>query len=365
MEGLQEKMLEDLSRGRARGSRPAVAAVSALALALLAALALAASPARIEVHAVLVSPDNITELLDYVSSARRAVYAEVYVLTYRPLAEALAAAARRGADVCVVLSARVYGGVPQQAGELAEYLSQSGVRVRWSADFPSVHSKLYVIDNETVIIGNINPTYSGFHRNRGVMLVIRNSTLAGQLAEIVLNDCRGSARLRYGYPGILVSPVNSEEGLSWLLSQPGDLYMAVEEVELGSGLVPLILSHPRRYIVVARADVDIGAVRDENLVAKVIVVGDYAYVGSINLGGYSIHRNREVGLLIRSGELAERLRQLVLRWYAEAGGAPAREGAVAARGVPGHVLHAIVWAVVVAAAAALAILASRRGLRCF
>ncbi|ACB39205.1 phospholipase D-like domain-containing protein [Pyrobaculum neutrophilum] len=292
--------------------------VLALAL-LLALLALAVSPIRLEVQSVLVSPINTTKIVDYVKAAKKSVYVEVYVLTYRELAEALASAAKRGVEVYVVLSARVYGGVPPQAKELAKYMEENGVKVAWNNDFPNVHTKLYVIDNETVIIGNINPTVSGFQRNKGVMLVIRNATLARQLATIVLNDYR-RVYPKYNYAGVLVSPINSEEGLLWILQQKGDLYIAMEQIYMDSGLVQYIVQHPTYYAVVARTDADIRVAVDEDLVAKIIVVGDHVYVGSINIGHYSIQRNREVGLLIENPQLAQRLKALVLQWYSEAGG---------------------------------------------
>jgi phosphatidylserine/phosphatidylglycerophosphate/cardiolipin synthase-like enzyme len=344
---------------------------------LLGVLAFAVSPIRLEVSTVLVSPVNTTKIVDYVKSAKKAVYMEVYVFTYKPLADALVDAARRGVEVYVVLSVRVYGGVPQQARDIAKYLEDNGVKVRWNRDFPNVHTKLYVIDNETVIIGNINPTVSGFHRNKGVMLVIRNATLARQLATIVLNDFHGRYP-RYNFPGVLVSPINSQQGLEWILTQNGDLYIAMEQIYMDSGLVPYILQYPRYFAVVARTDADIKAAIDQNLVAKIIVVGPYVYVGSINIGYYSIQRNREVGLLIYNPQLADRLRALILQWYVDAGGEvptqttatqPTQPAATTAAGwvtvaesggggIP--LWHVLAWLVVIILAALFVIWMNRR-----
>jgi len=340
---------------------------------LLGLLAFAVGPVRLEVDSVLVSPVNTTKIVDYVKSAKRAIYMEVYVFTYKPLADALVEAARRGVDVYVVLSSRVFGGVPQQAKDLAKYLEDNGVKVRWNGDFPNVHTKLYVIDNETVIIGNINPTRSGFQRNKGVMLVIRNATLARQLATIILNDFHGRYP-RYNFPGVLVSPTNSQEGLEWILTQRGDLYIAMEQIYMDSGFVPHILQYPRYFAVVARTDADIKAVIDQDLVAKIIAVGPYLYVGSINIGYYSIQRNREVGLLIHNPQLAERLKALILQWYVEAGGEVPTEaattptqpaaaettGRVAVAGGVAPFWHVLVWLLAVILAALFVIWMNRR-----
>jgi len=67
-----------------------------LGLLMLALLISAASPIRLEVAGVLVSPINTTKIVDYVKAAKKAVYMEVYVFTYRPLADALVDIARRG-----------------------------------------------------------------------------------------------------------------------------------------------------------------------------------------------------------------------------------------------------------------------------
>jgi Phosphatidylserine/phosphatidylglycerophosphate/cardiolipin synthases and related enzymes len=329
---------------------------------LLTVFVLAVGPIRLEVETVLVSPVNTTKIIDYVNSAKKAIYMEVYVFTYKPLADALVDAAKRGVDVYVVLSSRVYRGVPPQARDIAKYLEENGVRVKWNGDFPNVHTKLYVIDNETVIIGNINPTTSGFKRNKGVMLVIRNATLARQLATIVLNDFYGRYP-RYRYPGVLISPINSQEGLEWLFSQEGALYIAMEQIYMDSGFVPYILQRPVYYAVVARTDADINAVIDEELVAKIIVVEPYVYVGSINLGYYSIQRNREVGLLIYNPQLAERLKSLVLQWYREAGGEaapPTTPTTTTTRATTAPSWHILIWLVVIILAVLFVIWMNRR-----
>jgi hypothetical protein len=151
----------------------------------------------------------------------------------------------------------------------------------------------------------------------------------------------------------------------------------MEQIYMDSGLVPYILQYPRYFAVVARTDADIKAAIDQNLVAKIIVVGPYVYVGSINIGYYSIQRNREVGLLIYNPQLADRLRALILQWYVEAGGevptqitatSPAQpvatttaQGADSA-GVEIPLWHVLVWLVAIILAALFVVWMNRRRL---
>jgi hypothetical protein len=53
------------------------------------------------------------------------------------------------------------------------------------------------------------------------------------------------------------------------------------------------------------------------LTAKAIVVGNYVYIGSINLDYTSLHQNRELGIIIVNPTIAEEVRDVILQWYSE------------------------------------------------
>ncbi len=262
-------------------------------------------------NAVIVGPQNATAIVSYISKAREAVYIEAYAFTWRDLAQTLASLAQRGVQIYVVLSGNVYGGIPTTEKQLVQYLQQSGVHVAYNYDFRFVHAKAFVIDNKTVILGSINPTYSGVTNDLGLDVVVENSTLARQIAAIILNDYRG-VYPSYNYVGIVISPINSYQYLSWLLDRPGRAYAAVEEIFSSSGLADALMS--KAAVVIARVT-DVQGVRTVgDLTAKVIVVGDYVYVGSVNLSGSSINNNRELGLLLHCPSLAEAAIALIYQW---------------------------------------------------
>ena len=72
----------------------------------------------------------------------------------------------------VVLSSNVYGGIPSDEEQLVSELNSSGVHVKFLSGFQYVHSKVFIINNCTVILGSINPTYYGIHKDHGVDLDI-------------------------------------------------------------------------------------------------------------------------------------------------------------------------------------------------
>ena len=105
------------------------------------------------------------------------------------------------------------------------------------------------------------------------------------------------------YPGIVVSPINSECELSDILSQPGHLYIAMEELYPSSGFYPVVEQHEMTVVTSTYSEDNcavsqLGAVEVPDMTAKIIVVGNYVYVGSVNLDYNSIHCNRELGIII-------------------------------------------------------------------
>ncbi|WP_243675554.1 phospholipase D-like domain-containing protein [Vulcanisaeta distributa] len=158
---------------------------------------------------IVVSPMNSTYILNVIGEARCCVYAEVYELTYQPLINELASLAQKGVEVYVVLSGNVYGGIPEEEYSAVNELISSGAHVSFNYGYDYVHSKVFVVDNETVIIGSINPTYYGFERDLGIDLVIDNSSIAQVFAGVILTDYRNESITQINYPGIVMSPINS------------------------------------------------------------------------------------------------------------------------------------------------------------
>jgi len=272
---------------------------------------------------IIVAPQNSTYILNALSNARHCVYIEAYELTYQPLVNELVSLAGHGVSVYVVLSGNVYGGIPEDEYAAVQELTSAGAHVSFNYMYDFVHSKVFVIDNETVILGSINPTYYGFEHDLGIDLVINNASIARVFAQVILSDYYNETVSQVSYPGIVVSPINSAEYLGALLNQPGTLYMAFEELYPSSGFYGLIQQHSKRVVLVGEhsendyAVGELGAVMVPGLTAKAIVVGNYVYIGSINLDYTSLHQNRELGIIVQNPVVADEVRNAILQWYHE------------------------------------------------
>jgi phosphatidylserine/phosphatidylglycerophosphate/cardiolipin synthase-like enzyme len=129
--------------------------------------------------------DNIEGLItEAIDAARKQVLVQAYLLTSKPIAQALKAALRRGLDVRVLADAeQLSKGKSSQVPELAA----AGIPVWLETAYQNAHNKVIVIDaasaDATVITGSYNFTWSAQHKNaENVLIARRNPSLAARYA---------------------------------------------------------------------------------------------------------------------------------------------------------------------------------------
>lgn len=111
--------------------------------------------------------DGMGLVLYGVYSARTSIHVLAYVLTYRPLIEALAAKARSGVEVSVVVD---YGEniANDRDGYIRKglaYLARSGASVCATDQYRLLHDKAMILDGRNVQTGSINYTQAGAQSN--------------------------------------------------------------------------------------------------------------------------------------------------------------------------------------------------------
>jgi len=261
---------------------------------------------------IFISPYNLTNISFLLENATQSIYAELYELTYQPIINILAEKASEGVQVYIVLSNYTYGGIPYDEESAVSYLENHNVHVKFVSAFMYVHSKVFVIDNNTVIISTNNPTYYGLTQDKGLAIAIFNKTISEWFSTIILNDYRCFFN-NYTYPGLIISPVNSYSQLYGLFSYPSSyIYASFEEIYEDSDLTSVLLSHQHSMIVTTRNDVGLPTTND--LTAKIVVNGNYVYIGSINLSHTSLFDNRELGIIIKNTVLASEMIKIIENW---------------------------------------------------
>ncbi|WDZ97127.1 phospholipase D family protein [Herbaspirillum sp. WKF16] len=166
--------------------------IPALLAGLLAAGAAAgkeaappALPAQGTLQAAFAPWDDIEGLIvGQLDGASRQVLVQAYLLTSRPITDALVQARKRGIDVRVLMDG---GQLDKNAAERLRQLREAGVPVWLETRYRSAHNKVIVIDaalpSATVITGSFNFTWSAQHKNAENLLVLgRNPPLAARYA---------------------------------------------------------------------------------------------------------------------------------------------------------------------------------------
>lgn len=132
------------------------------------------------------SPDDNIEglIIEAIDGARKQVLVQAYLLTSKPIAQALKAALRRGLDVRILADAQQLS--KGESSKIPE-LAAAGIPVWLETAYQNAHNKVIVIDagsaSAAVITGSYNFTWSAQHKNAENVLIARhNPSLATQFA---------------------------------------------------------------------------------------------------------------------------------------------------------------------------------------
>jgi phosphatidylserine/phosphatidylglycerophosphate/cardiolipin synthase-like enzyme len=120
-------------------------------------------------------------IIKAIGQANKTIKVQAYSFTNADIAKSLQDAAKRGVEVRVVLDKSQ----ETEKYTSATFLANSGVPVRIDDDFAIAHSKIMILDDETVITGSFNFTKAAEERNAENVLVIRGNR---DLAKLYLQN---------------------------------------------------------------------------------------------------------------------------------------------------------------------------------
>lgn len=130
--------------------------------------------------------DDIEALIvGQLNAAQRQILMQAYLLTSRPITDALVAARKRGIDVRVLMDA---GQLDKNSEDRLRQLRAAGIPVWLETDYRNAHNKVIIIDaalpTATVITGSYNFTWSAQHKNaENVLILGKNPPLAARYAS--------------------------------------------------------------------------------------------------------------------------------------------------------------------------------------
>lgn len=113
-------------------------------------------------------------IIPLIRNAKNYIYIPTFVITQRELTQELINARRRGVDVKIILDALNASSRHTKHKELR----QGGIPVKTENYAGKMHSKAMIIDDEYLILGSMNFSYSGESRNDENMIVLKNRETA-------------------------------------------------------------------------------------------------------------------------------------------------------------------------------------------
>ncbi len=113
-------------------------------------------------------------VLPLIRNAKKYVYIPTFVLTENRVTEELIKAKKRGVDVKIIIDAL------NASSKYSKHqiLRNSGVLVKTENYAGKMHSKSMIVDDEYVLIGSMNFSYSGENRNDENLIVIKDIQMA-------------------------------------------------------------------------------------------------------------------------------------------------------------------------------------------
>jgi phosphatidylserine/phosphatidylglycerophosphate/cardiolipin synthase-like enzyme len=126
--------------------------------------------------------DPASAVIREISAAKTSVRVQMYALTSREIVSALVDAKRRGLDVRVVVDRSQLESDQSEAYAVGRLLS-ADIPVLVDTVPGLMHNKILIVDNETVVTGSFNYTWSAENRNAENLIVIHDSAIAAEYAR--------------------------------------------------------------------------------------------------------------------------------------------------------------------------------------
>jgi cardiolipin synthase A/B len=120
------------------------------------------------------SPDNSRrKIIELINNAKQELHIYAQSISDKQIISALEKAATRGVKITVLTSSK---------------LSIAGVTVIHSNHY-YIHAKVFIIDNQTGVIGSINLTKTSLDQNRELSVITHDPAIIGQLQTTFKRDC--------------------------------------------------------------------------------------------------------------------------------------------------------------------------------
>ena len=269
---------------------------------------------------VLAEPQaGVSELYRLINGAKSSVDLTMYELKDQTAESDLAADAKRGVDVRVILDSHL-----EKSSNTAtyDYLSAHRVHVTWAPSGTTYHQKTLTVDGKTSVVMTLNMVSEDYAGTRDFAVI---DTSRADVSAVVATFNADFAHKKITPPDgadLVWSPTNSQAAILAVINSAKHT-LAVENEEMGDTVITKALEADAKrgvdvkitmtansewnsaFRALVKAGAHVRTYKDSSSVlyihAKAVVAdaglaGEQMFVGSENFSTASLRRNRELGI---------------------------------------------------------------------
>lgn len=300
---------------------------------------------RSRVHRLIVQPDEGTApVVDLIDAARKSLRVKQFTLTDSQIMSALVRAHRRGVGVRVMLNPHRSSG-DRANDESFKALRQSGLTLEWSNPaFAVTHEKSIVADDATAMVTTFNLATKYFTETRDYGVITTDPRQVEEVAAGFEADWHRKAFTPDPDSGLLWSNTNSRYLMAWFIDSAEDELIIQHPKFVDATIVERIAAARKRGVKVRllcggkhgisewdildtfaslrlldRFGVKVRRQKHLKLHAKLLIVdGERALVGSMNIDRSAFDLRRELGILVDDREIIKGLAKVFEHDWKEA-----------------------------------------------
>lgn len=284
-------------------------------------------------HLIVEPEDGVGPVRDFINSAKKSLLIKQFTFSETSLLQAVVDRKNAGVDVRVMLNPKRSGG--DRANDITfDFFKDNGVNIQWAnPKFYVTHEKSIVIDEEAALIATFNLCTKYFTQTRDYGVVTQDPVRVAQVIEGFNADWEHRDWMPTAGSGLLWSNSNSRVHMSHFIDSAQKTLDIQHPKFVDAVILDRILSAADRGVHVRvlcggkhgisdwdvldtfsslrtlkRFGVKVHKQKNFRLHAKLIMVdGEHALVGSMNIDRSAFDLRRELGLTITDGAIITRL----------------------------------------------------------
>ena len=265
---------------------------------------------------LLVQPgDGVAPLVKAIEGAKKSIQIVIFRFDRLEIEKALEDAVKRGVSVEALITFTNRGGEKNLRKLEMRFLDRGVTVARTADDLVRYHGKMMIIDGKELHLLAFNYTQLDIERSRSFGVITRDKELVEEAGALFDADCK-RRRYKPGSSRFLVSPLNAREELAAFI-QAAKKELLIYEVKVSDPAMIRLLEEQAKTGVEVRvigkmtrhsSQISVRKLPKLRLHTRTMIRDKKEiFIGSQSMRELELDSRRELGVIFRDQELAERL----------------------------------------------------------